>query len=647
MITNSPKAELPAGFEDWFSESRITETWKAGGKPIRVYHGTRQAFSRFRVSERGSFGSGIYFASTRAQAELFGGEDDNTIVMEAFLLMRRPYHFRIREPEIIDTWGEGLVLDLFEAEKAKAIIQDSFNSDGQFGKEITEHLSALGHDGIVATFSDGSQELVVFEPGQVMLTSGSVNENLNGHESTQARPVAPEGDYEHRALQSYMAGDEVTLYHGTTQERAKTLLEHGSMGPAPVGANQGKKSLLYVTTHPENATWYAQQSGDSVVLSVRIPASRLGCDPEDGVHETVMEELKAADRTGIPASLVVWGSLAASAFSLELRSPAPAKADEGDNWLVEKKIEDAEGFPRMVYHGTNAEFEAFDLAKSGSNFDHELSRQGIFFTAERYVAESVADQVTEEYGGKARVVQACLSLKNPARIDMTGIGDDAWVLRLLQEAKLKGHDGAVIENWRCAISAKPETQYVAFHESLIKIVAPEKLSTPGAIADFDAWIAGTKVTNLAGQPQIVFHGTADDFSEFSGVHQGKRHVDLEIGDAFFFTDDVKTANWYAKSAAKAAGGTGANVIPVYLAMPNPMIVDFQGTGIETLAEDIEQAKKLGYDGLIARNYDDGSVSDHFIAFHPGQIRPALAHAGRPVLAAKPPITKSAKRKPHP
>lgn len=638
MITRLPKADLNQQFHDVFGESRITDTGKPGGEPRLVYHGTKDVFSRFRVSDRGTFGSGIYFASSPMQAQIFGGEDDGTLVMEAFLMMRRPYHFRIREPLTVDSWGEGLVLELFETEKANALIQAALNGDGAFGAEIMEYLRSVGHDGIVATYEDGTQELVVFDPDQVMVVSGSADESMQELDAAQgaaARESLNVGAYEHRALLSYLAGDDVTLYHGTTEEGARKLLAAGSEEIAPVWANLGKRSLLYVTTHPENATWYSHDAGGSVVLSVRIPAARLGCNPEDRVHETVIEELKAADRTGIPASLVVWGALPASAFSLQLVPPASANAEKGENWLVETKVVDAEGLPRMVYHGTNAEFDVFDVERLGANFSNEFSRQGIFFSSERYVAESVADQVTEEFGGKARVIQAFLALTNPVRIDMKQKSDDAAVLQLLTDAKARGHDGAIIENWHCGISAVPETQYVAFDPAQVHIVSPEKPARASDRSEFSEWSSGTKVTDPDGQPLMVFHGTADDFSEFGADHIGKRHVDLEVGDAYFFTNDVKTANWYATSAAKAAGGAGANVIPVYLALRNPMIVDFQGTGIETLAEDIEDAKTRGHDGLIALNYDDGKISDHYIAFHPWQIRPALSHAGRPIQVPKP------------
>lgn len=140
---------------------------------------------------------------------------------------------------------------------------------------------------------------------------------------------------------------------------------------------------------------------------------------------------------------------------------------------------------------------------------------------------------------------------------------------------------------------------------------------------FLTWFGDSKVVDGTGKPITLYHGTSGDWSEFS--YRGPdfaAHHDLEVGAAFYFTDDVATANWYAESSAEKTGAA-ANVRPVYLSFQNPRIVNFRGAGIEYLAEEIEQAKDNGNDGLIVRNYDDGSVSDHYIAFEPAQIRSTM------------------------
>lgn len=144
--------------------------------------------------------------------------------------------------------------------------------------------------------------------------------------------------------------------------------------------------------------------------------------------------------------------------------------------------------------------------------------------------------------------------------------------------------------------------------------------------NFADWFDGSRVTEADGTPKVLFHGTAADLREFNPAKVGSRHVDLEIGEAYYFTDDINTANWYAQDSHEHLQG-GANVMPVFLRMNNPLIVDFQGTGIETLGEDLERAKRQGHDGLIAHNYDDGGVADHYIAFSASQIKSAIGNSG--------------------
>lgn len=84
----------------------------------------------------------------------------------------------------------------------------------------------------------------------------------------------------------------VTLYHGTSARNAADLLEHG-FDPARwrAGPNGGRRGLLYLTNDPENAGWYAERFDDGVVLEIEVAVEDLIVDPEDGVGETVEEEM--------------------------------------------------------------------------------------------------------------------------------------------------------------------------------------------------------------------------------------------------------------------------------------------------------------------------------------------------------------------
>lgn len=165
--------------------------------------------------------------------------------------------------------------------------------------------------------------------------------------------------------------------------------------------------------------------------------------------------------------------------------------------------------------------------------------------------------------------------------------------------------------------------------------------------NFERWFAASKVIDEAtGIPLVVYHGTSGDFIEFDPTRVGSRHVDVEAGTAFFFTDDIKTAEYYAKSCGKRSKG-GGHIRPVYLSLQNPFISNFQEEGLEYLGEEIEKAKRDGHDGLIALNYNDGRISTHYVAFRPDQIKSAIGDNGNYEIAPAPTSTKSATDRPAP
>jgi hypothetical protein len=89
-----------------------------------------------------------------------------------------------------------------------------------------------------------------------------------------------------------------------------------------------------------------------------------------------------------------------------------------------------------------------------------------------------------------------------------------------------------------------------------------------------------------------------------------------------------------------APASGSNVMPVYLNLRNPMIVDGSRESFdpEQQAQWLQRARRGGHDGLIIRNYDDGgfgapgsysSAGRHtvYVAFRPEQVKSAVGNAG--------------------
>jgi hypothetical protein len=200
--------------------------------------------------------------------------------------------------------------------------------------------------------------------------------------------------------------------------------------------------------------------------------------------------------------------------------------------------------------------------------------------------------------------------------------------------------------------------------------------------EFKRWFGDSKVVDQNGDPLVLYHGTAYDFSEFSPERLGSNTGAPSAEVGFFFTARPKTAEYYAKgqfpnleSAAKAkerlvvditrvkwdtptgkwkeganlvtvertAEGTTPNIMPVYLSLQNPLTYDFKNKVYRDKKywELIDQAKKEGRDGVILKNtYDSGEYSrfdaiirgrfkgeDIYIVFEPTQIKSAIGNIG--------------------
>jgi hypothetical protein len=181
------------------------------------------------------------------------------------------------------------------------------------------------------------------------------------------------------------------------------------------------------------------------------------------------------------------------------------------------------------------------------------------------------------------------------------------------------------------------------------------------------------------RPRPVYHGTNQPFDNFDGERLGSSTFAFSAYKGFYFTDSAEEAGQYAelastrlvqevvafekRSAALMASmaqaekkgdwdeverltleleaheldgireePAGANVIPVYLKIFNPMYIRVNGqlsTG--RVGEAIDAACAKGKDALILVNIDDspqgGLLTTHYIVFNANQIKSAIANSG--------------------
>lgn len=125
------------------------------------------------------------------------------------------------------------------------------------------------------------------------------------------------------------------------------------------------------------------------------------------------------------------------------------------------KVVNADGTPKVVYHGTNQEFHTFQ------------SQNGAYFFSE---SQDYAESMAEERGGD-RIIQAYLDMRRPLRVEMQPgeFSDPNYEAKYLREAKAKGHDG-VIFTLRTGNELVDDTFYAVFDSAQIKS-ATENIGT--------------------------------------------------------------------------------------------------------------------------------------------------------------------------
>lgn len=144
---------------------------------------------------------------------------------------------------------------------------------------------------------------------------------------------------------------------------------------------------------------------------------------------------------------------------------------------------------------------------------------------------------------------------------------------------------------------------------------------------FKEWFGKSKVTDGDGKPLVVYHGTRGDIANFS-PKDGAALSPFSLGNkGMYFTKKPGLADVYARSRDGTRNTDGGNVMPVYLRIENPLMinkgVDFDEhiSSAYLSDEKIAELKSQGYDGII------NDSAKEIVAFDPEQIKSAIGNNG--------------------
>ena len=167
-------------------------------------------------------------------------------------------------------------------------------------------------------------------------------------------------------------------------------------------------------------------------------------------------------------------------------------------------------------------------------------------------------------------------------------------------------------------------------------------------ANLRAYMADSKVVDAEGRPIVMYHGTARDFDAFESGAIGASNDAGKIGAGFYLTESTGWADGYAGK------GDGANVMPVYVSLRNPLVIGpmkgvtlwdrlrgySEGFGIfddpvlpgsgnrpnpEWSAKFSAALREAGHDGVVL-DYLPGQRE--VMVLDPRQIKSAIGNSGR-------------------
>lgn len=208
-----------------------------------------------------------------------------------------------------------------------------------------------------------------------------------------------------------------------------------------------------------------------------------------------------------------------------IKFAAKDKATGFDAWFGDSKITNKDGSPKVVYHGTRADFSAFSEEFMGEGDGNADWGDGFYFTDSTEAANGYAE------GEGGNVMPVYLSIKNPATNEVMmspqvqNALDDGMGFESVREVlEGMGFDGIAYFH-----KEHNATEYVAFEPSQIK-------SAIGNNGEFDP------------DSEEIHFNMQNGAKSTSKVVEFARKAQNDLIH-FFGNQDLKTFNWYDKTVA--------------------------------------------------------------------------------------------------
>ena len=501
-VTETPE------FKKWFGDSKVVD---AEGKPQVVYHGTVGDFAEFNgPGSRDSSAVqslGDWFASTPRAAEKFAIDPEFQDGDGANIM---PVYLSIKNPKVILGGWRGL---------EKAAWPNGYDENSI--KAWRQSLLQAGHDGIELRNSktDGGglrTDYVAFRPEQIKSAIGNSGTfDPNAPDITRSATRAPAGVEIVEVEDGFDAmkdGKRIgRLRDNLPRGAAEQLDENASVDIVkvePEFKGQGVGSALYEAfnekhggriapsgkTSPEAWALWKRKFPEKVDAFVAAEASRIADGADQAMVIRNISDTEVARRVAEAAPETVIRSASRQTDTPEFK-----------RWFGDSKVVGADGKPLVVYHGTRRPFNEFSPSKP---MGAPGNPEGVYFTADKGVAEEYAQDADGAWDEKSRVVSAYIKIENDADgkiIDSAYRGREYAVFKAENIKSAIGNSGAFDPTSPDITRSAARPEFFSQLQRAIEQV-PDRLATMAA-PQWKLWLD-------ANAPKL---GVKKDEIEWSGI----------------------------------------------------------------------------------------------------------------------------------
>lgn len=367
--------------------------------------------------------------------------------------------------------------------------------------------------------------------------------------------------------------------------------EHGKFRHSYAGLPRLPEDGYYryrTNPNPDTVPWV-------ITGAMRVKRVLTDAETDKILRDAGVEPMK---RQGGELNLEKLGLKAGEQYSMK-DSNGRKLSDQQREFFKDSVIRDESGDLLVMYHGTmHGGFTVFD---GGKDYWYFTNDKKYAYAFEGRKANGQFYPSTKEgieaghYTPKSYKVY--LNVKNPFVTDDIDIIEDAlyWDKSLPGKLREKGYDALMLEDMSQVIvlnanqikdvENKTPTKDQDINFSMKDEGGQIEAADPVESKAFSAWFGdwkhgeGSKVVDNNGDPLVVYHGTGTTIEEFLPEFTGQGND--QYGSGFYFTTDKDTAERYTgatlNGANKPGGMDNPNVIPVYLNIRKPIVVDARET----------------------------------------------------------------------